>query len=107
MQKWKERWNEMLPYEKVFKLAFWIFFGLCLIEALIETLILIGVQGGVLSIPCDIRFVRSGLAALAASCYAVVCWRKKRSSAICGIILAIWWGLDTVWEVIELLISRT
>ena len=107
MQKWKERWNEMRPYEKGFMLAACIFFGLCLIEILCETLILIGMQGGVLEIPFDIHFIGSGLAALAASCYAVACWRNKRSSAVWGIILAIWWGLDTVWEVIELLISRT
>lgn len=102
MKKGKERWNEMRPYEKGFKMVFWIFFGLCLIEIFVETLILIGVQGGVFSIPFDIHFIGSGLAALAASCYAVACWRNKRSSAVWGIILAIWWGLDTIWEIVEL-----
>ena len=102
MKKWKERgkerWNEMLPYERKFAVASWVLLPLSLIACLVEILSYIGV----LVIPFDIAFVTEGLVALIAGCGAVISWRKERSSAICLIVIAIWRGLDAIWEIVKL-----
>ena len=102
MQKWKERWNEMRPYEKGFLVATCVFLGLALAVGFIEVMILIGVEGRVLEMPAEIRSIRNGLMALMMGCLTVTCWRRERSTAILYLVFAIWWGLDTIWEIMEL-----
>lgn len=102
MKKWKERekerWNEMLPYERKFAVASYVFVGLALVVMLFQIFLII-VRGGYL---VDIKFLGMGLMSLFLGCSAVVSWRKQRGFAILDLILAIWWGFDTIWEIVKL-----
>jgi hypothetical protein len=98
MKKWKERWNEMLPYEKKFEVASYVFAGLALAVMLFQIFLII-VKGGYL---VDIKFLGTGLASLALGSIAVVSWRKERGTAIWLMIMGIWWGLDAIWEIVRL-----
>ena len=98
MKKWKERWNEMLPYEKKFEVASYIFLGLALGVMLFQIFLLI-VKGGYL---VDIKFLDTGLMSLIFGCSAVVSWRKQRGTAIFLMIMGIWNGLDAIWEIVRL-----
>ena len=100
MKKWKERWNEMLPYEKKFEVASWVI--LCPAVAFLVLDILDAF--GVLTLAFDAFVVSLVPLALAFGCQAVVCWRKYRSTAIWSMIMGIWWGLDVIWEIAKLFI---
>lgn len=100
MKKWKERWNEMLPYEKKFEVAsyvlicpFAVFFVLDILAAF-----------GVLTIAFDAFVISTVFGALTLGCQTVVCWRKERNTAILAMIMGIWWGLDVIWEIAKLFI---
>ena len=102
MKKWKERWNEMLSYEKIFEIASYVFFVIFLGTAFYELLFAIGVQSGVLERSFDTMILLNGMFAAFAGCQAVACWRRKRGSAIWNLAFAIMWGLDTIWEIVKL-----
>lgn len=105
MKKWKERWNGMLLYEKVFEVTSYVIFSLFLGVAFYELFFTIGVQGGVLERILDAEILITGLLAVAVGCQAVVHWRRKRSSGIWNLAFAIMWGLDAVWKIVKLLIG--
>ena len=104
MKKWKERWNEMLSYEKIFEIATYVFFVLFIGVAFYELFFAIGTQGGVLEKSFDTMILVNGMFAAFAGCQAVACWRRKRGSAILYLAIAIIWGLDTIGRIVELLI---
>ena len=104
MKKWKERWNEMLSYEKIFEIATYVFFAVFLGVFFSELFFAIGIQGGVLEKSFDAKILLTGLLPVVAGCQAVVCWRRKRMSAIWNLAFAIMWGLDTIWEIVKLFI---
>ena len=104
MKKWKERWNEMLAYEKIFEIATYVSFALFLGAAFYELFFAIGVQGGVLERSFDAMILLTGLLTVTAGCQAVVYWRRKRSSAIWNLAFAIMWGLDTIWKIVKLFV---
>lgn len=100
MKKWKERWNEMLPYEKKFEIATWIilcpavvFFVLDILDAF-----------GILTLAFDAFVISLVPLVLALGCQTVVCWRKYRSTASWFMIVGIWWGLDAILEIVKLFI---
>ena len=100
MKKWKERWNEMLPYEKKFEVGGYVFIGLSLAVMLLQTWLL-AIKG--VGLP-GIHILKLGLMAMLFGCLAVVSWRKQRGTAILNLILAIWWGFDAIWEIVKLFI---
>ena len=100
VKKWKERWNEMLLYEKIFEIATYVFFVLFIGVAFYELFFAIGVQGGVLERSFNAKVLGTGLLTVVAGCQAVVYWRRKRSSAIWNLAFAIMWGLDTIWQIV-------
>ena len=102
MKKWKERWNEMLSYEKIFEIATYVFFAVFL--GVVFSEFLIGIQGGVLEKSFNAKALGTGLLTVVAGCQAVVYWRRKRRSAIWNLAFAIMWGLDTIWEIVKLFI---
>ena len=102
MKKWKERWNEMLSYEKIFEIATYVFFAVFLGVVFSEFLFAIGIQGGVLEKSFNAKALGTGLLTVVAGCQAVVYWRRKRNSAIFYLAIAIIWGLDTIWEIVKL-----
>ena len=80
MRKWKEFWQESLPYEKVFHIAFLTLSGLCLI---LVVLLLCHILPDTLGL-----FLGTGLLALLNACDIVVQWRRSRSQAYWGIARA-------------------
>ena len=104
MKKWKERWNEMLSYEKIFEIASYGFFVIFLGTAFYELFFAIGVQSGVLERSFDTMILVNGMFAAFAGCQAVAYWRRKRGSAIWNLVVAIMWGLTTIGRIVELLI---
>ena len=76
MGKFKERWNDMLPYEKVFDVITWVL--LC----------------GVLSVYClyamdyDVLRILMWLFGLTHACSAVAQWQNRPFSAFISIIFA-------------------
>ena len=100
MKKWKDHWNELLPYEKKFEVAFWILLGLFLVTFLIEILDKLNVM----PVDMDMFIVLKGLLAAANACEAVSEWRKNRSFAHACVACAVVFGLGTVWEIVKLFI---
>ena len=100
MKKWKEHWNELLPYEKKFEVAFWILTSLFFISFLIEILD----KTNVMPVDMDMFIVAKGLLAAANACEAVSEWRKNRSFAHACVACAVVFGLGTVWEIVKLFI---
>ena len=100
MKKWKDHWNELLPYEKKFEVAFWILTSLFFISFLIEILD----KTNVMPVDMDMFIVAKGLLAAANACEAVSEWRKNRSFAHACVACAVVFGLGTVWEIVKLFI---
>ena len=100
MKKWKDHWNELLPYEKKFEVAFWILTSLFFISFLIEILD----KTNVMPVDMDMFIVAKGLLAAANACEAVSEWRKNRSFAYACIACTVVFGLGTVWEIVKLFI---
>ena len=100
MKKWKDHWNELLPYEKKFEVAFWILTSLFFISFLIEILD----KTNVMPVDMDMFIVAKGILAAANACEAVSEWRKNRSFAYACIACTVVFGLGTVWEIVKLFI---
>jgi uncharacterized membrane protein YjjB (DUF3815 family) len=100
MKKWKERWNEMLPYEKKFEVATYVLVCHWLVFFVLDIL----AEFGVLAISFDAYEIARLFAALAMGCQAVVYWRRKRGTAIFFLILGILWGRNAIWEIVKLFI---
>ena len=100
MKKWKERWREMLPYEKWFEVAGWVL--LC--PAVI--LLALDILGafGILAISFDAHAASRILFVMANACEAVVNWRYARNVAHACIMTAVVFGLGAVWDIIKLFI---
>ena len=100
MKKQKDHWKELLPYEKKFEVASFIFLGVALIVFVFEVLD----KFGVLPVAFDLFIISRGLLAVAAACQAVVYWRKERHLAHASMMIAIVFGLGVVWDVVKLFI---
>ena len=98
MKKWKERWNEMLPYEKKLEVASYVLFCPFVVFFVFDVL----AAFGILTIAFDAFLISKVFGALALGCQTVVCWRKERGTAIWIMIMGIWWGLDAIWEIVRL-----
>ena len=98
MKKWKERWNNLLPYEKKFDIA-------CLVLLCIALIFLIfwGLDKvGVLTPPFDLFPLVEGACALGFACGAVTMWRKERSHAIFYIAMAAVNAIKATYEIAQL-----
>ena len=108
MKKWKERekehWNEMLPHEKVFYVVSMVVLTLMLIVFVFTVLFGISIDAGVLTINRASCEIIRGLTALYLLCQAMTLWRRQRGIAIPFMFLGIWWGIDTIWEIVKLFI---
>jgi len=100
MKKQKERWNNMLPYEKKFEVGCWVLLFVAVIAFVFEMLD----KFNVLPVAFDFFILTNGLLMLALVCSAVACWRTERSSAKSSIGLAIWCAITLIWEIIKLFI---
>ena len=100
MKKWKERWKELLPYEKKFEVASSVFLCLFIIGFLFEILDKLGV----LPVAIDMNIISSGMLLGGQTCQTVVLWRKERHLAYIFMIMAIWLGLSIVWDIVKLFI---
>ena len=100
MKKWKQRWNELLPYEKKFEVACYILLFVAVIVFVFEVLD----KTNVLPVAFDFYILTTGLLLLGLVCSAVACWRTERSSAKASIGLAIWCVITLVWEIVKLFI---
>ena len=81
----KERWKELLPYEKKFDVATLVFSCAVVIVFIFEVLD----RFNVLPVSFDLFIIVQGLLALASACSAVVLWRTERRTAKGNIALAI------------------
>ena len=100
MKKWKQRWNELLPYEKKFEVACYILLFVAVIVFVFEVLD----KTNVLPVAFDFYILTTGLLLLGLVCSAVACWRTERSSAKASIGLAIWCAITLIWEIVKLFI---
>ncbi len=100
MKKWKERWKEMLPYEKKFAVATYVLAGPLLVFFVLDILALFGV----LAISFDAYEISRLFAALAIGCQTVVYWRRERGTAVVFLILGILWGRNAIWDFVKLFI---
>lgn len=100
MKKWKERWKEMLPYEKKCEVATGIFLFLAILAFLFEVLDKIGV----FPVAIDPFVIGKVMLVAAQSCQAVVCWRKERNLAYAFMMVAICFGLGVIWDIVKLCI---
>ena len=89
MKKWKEYWNELLPYEKWFDVVSW---ALCCGFLMFFVLDILG-EFGILAIGFDAYPIEGLLIAAAQACQAVVFWRTKRNQAYASLVMAIIFGL--------------
>ncbi len=90
MSKWKEHWQESLPYEKVFYVV-----SLILAGAAIITIGLIFFDGS----PVVMKIIVPGLVALLKACEAVIWWRRERSLRIWYIACAALFAALTIWGI--------
>ena len=100
MKKWKQHWNEMLPYEKGFEVASWVIGCLTLISLVLEIMVAIRA----LMLNFDVAVITSILFVLCLACAAVVCWRKERHFAHFLIFLAILYGFGAIRDIVGLFI---
>ena len=92
MRKWKEFWQESLPYEKVFRIASLILTGLILILVVL-------VLCRVLPDTLGIFTIAIGLMVLDCACDAVVWWRRERFVAIICIAAVALFAALTIWGI--------
>ena len=98
MKKWKDHWNELLPYEKRFEVATEVFISLFLIFFLLDVLAVLHV----VTIDFD-AFAVSRLWLVAGYvCQTVVYWRIERKVANSFLTLAVVFGLGVVWDIVKL-----
>ena len=93
----KERWKELLPYEKKFDIA-------CLVLLCIALIFLVfwGLDKvGVLIPPFDLFLLVEGACALGFACGAVTMWRKERSHAIFYIVMAAVNAIKATYEIAQ------
>ena len=100
MKQWKQRWNEMLPYEKGFEVASWVIGCLTLISMVLEIMAAIRA----LTLPFAVAVITSILFVLCMACAAVVYWRKERHFAHFLIFLAILFGFSAIRDIVGLFI---
>ena len=100
MKKWKERWKEMLPYEKKFEVATWVILSPAIVFFAMDIL----AAFGALTIPFDAFLISKLFGALAMGCQTVVYWRRERGTAIVFLILGILWGRNAIWDFVKLFI---
>ena len=98
MKKWKQHWNEMLPYEKGFEVASWVIGCLTLISLVLEIMAAIRA----LTLNFDVAVITSILFVLCLACAAVVYWRKERHLACFCIFLAILYGFGAIRDIVGL-----
>lgn len=92
MKKWKDHWRELLPYEKLFAVAGWLFLGAAMITLFLDIIR-----------ESDVVRAASGASMAAAlACQAVCCWRRERSRAWMYMVCAILLTLTTVMRVVIL-----
>ena len=98
MKRWKDHWNELLPYEKRFEVASGVLFCLCLIFLLLDILSAFGV----VKIRIDAFAISRVLLVVGHACQVVVNWRIERNVANTFLISAIVFGLGAVWDIVKL-----
>ena len=100
MKKWKERWKELLPYEKKFEVASSIFLCLSIIVFIFEILDKLGV----LPVAIDMFIISKGMLVGGQICQTVVLWREERHLAHIFMMAAICYGLGIVRDIVKLYI---
>ena len=96
MKKWKERWNNFMPYEKACEVSFWV---LICVEAIVFAFAIFGKP-----VAFDFYVLETGLMLLAQVCYMVANWRTNRRAAMSIIPSAIWFAITFIWEIVKLFI---
>ena len=97
-RKQKEHWDELLPHEKRFEVAMWVFLGAGVVFLVLDVLRVIGV----LAIGFNPFPIARAMIVAANVCQAVVCWRTNRNLAHTSIIVAVGFGLGTIWDIVKL-----
>ena len=100
MQKQKERWKKLLPYEKKFEVASYILLLISVISFIFEILD----KTKVLPVAFDFYILTIGLLLFALACNAVASWRTERTSAKGSVGLAIWCAITIIWEIVKIFI---
>lgn len=99
-KKQKDHWNELLPYEKRFEVAMWVFFCAFVVFFALDILR----ATSVFDIGFDAFPITRALIAAVSACEAVVYWRTNRNFAHTCVMCAVVFGLGTVWDIVKLFI---
>ena len=94
MKKQKERWKELLPYEK------WAEVVSIMLSSTAGVLLIMDIlrEFEKLTVGFDFFPIATGLMALSTFCLTLENWRTKRSVATRYMWMAIFWALYTVWN---------
>ena len=98
MKKWKERWNAMLPHEKIFEMASWCAFTAFVIVWCIGLL----QKCEILTLHFHAAVICRVLVTIVTACQAVVWWRKDRAWSYGFILACIVFGVRAVWDILRL-----